>query len=278
MRELISDFLRDYFAFDSKFFRTFRKLLASPGYVSRAYIQGRRVEFLPPFRLYIVVSFVFFLILSMIFQPDIRTDRAEKAAVLDSLMSDTTGPVDLEPIRHRFDHGAEEAISTGALNLQLESDTLPSGEFEYFVQERIEHVMNDPTMFRVVLFRAFSISMFVLLPVFALVLWLFHFRRQPYYAPHVIHSVHFHTLLFVLAAAVMLAAHWAPRVGLSIFARNAGLFYFLAALLYLVVSLHRVYAQSIGRSVWKAVLIAFIYLWVLAMAMLATILGSLLAM
>lgn len=50
---------------DSKFIKTFFLLLLVPGGLSRAFNMGRRARFLPPLRLYVVLSFAFFITLSL---------------------------------------------------------------------------------------------------------------------------------------------------------------------------------------------------------------------
>lgn len=61
----IRHFLNDYFTFDSKISRSFVPLLIKPGFLTSEYIAGRRVRYIPPIRLYLFVSIVFFLVLSM---------------------------------------------------------------------------------------------------------------------------------------------------------------------------------------------------------------------
>ncbi len=47
---------------DSRLWRTLGYLLVKPGRLTREFLDGRRASFLPPFRLYIVISVVFFLV------------------------------------------------------------------------------------------------------------------------------------------------------------------------------------------------------------------------
>ena len=46
---------------DSRVWKTLGYLLARPGLLTREFLDGRRARYLPPFRLYIVISLVFFL-------------------------------------------------------------------------------------------------------------------------------------------------------------------------------------------------------------------------
>lgn len=57
---LLKDFFDTYLSFDSKLFITIRPLLFSPGVLTRDYLDGKRVRFVPPIRLFIFLSFVYF--------------------------------------------------------------------------------------------------------------------------------------------------------------------------------------------------------------------------
>jgi hypothetical protein len=56
--------LDDIFSFDSRASRTLSPLLAKPGFLTIEYFQGRRVHYVPPLRLYLFISIVFFLSLN----------------------------------------------------------------------------------------------------------------------------------------------------------------------------------------------------------------------
>ena len=62
---ILKDFLGGLFSYDSRVNRTLIPLLVKPGYVIEQYLLGRRVYFLPPFRLYLFASLVFFLLLPL---------------------------------------------------------------------------------------------------------------------------------------------------------------------------------------------------------------------
>lgn len=60
--ELVRDAVGDLFELDSRLWRTVIPLLTKPGFLTADYLQGRRARYMPPFRMYLVMSFVFFLI------------------------------------------------------------------------------------------------------------------------------------------------------------------------------------------------------------------------
>lgn len=57
---LFSEVLDTYFNLNSKLFLSIKPLLFKPGQLTLAFIEGKRVSFLPPFRMYIVFSCVSF--------------------------------------------------------------------------------------------------------------------------------------------------------------------------------------------------------------------------
>ena len=59
-------FLNDYFTFDSKIVRSFTPLITKPGFLTEEFLKGRRVRYITPLRMYIFVSIVFFLVLSLL--------------------------------------------------------------------------------------------------------------------------------------------------------------------------------------------------------------------
>ncbi len=61
--ELLSDAFGDLFELDSRIWRTVVPLLLRPGKLTYEYLQGRRACFMPPFRTYLVLSILFFLVL-----------------------------------------------------------------------------------------------------------------------------------------------------------------------------------------------------------------------
>ena len=69
---LIHNFLSDYFTFDSKIFRSYLPLLTKPGFLSLEYLRGKRVKYVPPLRMFIFLSIIFFLILG-VFNSDVET-------------------------------------------------------------------------------------------------------------------------------------------------------------------------------------------------------------
>lgn len=64
-KSFIHEIFNGFFNFDATFWRTLIPLLTSPGKVSRDYIDGKRQRYTNPFRFYLAVSIIFFLLIGL---------------------------------------------------------------------------------------------------------------------------------------------------------------------------------------------------------------------
>jgi len=76
---VIMHLLDDIFSFDSRASRTIFPLLTRPAFLTNEYFAGRRVHYVPPLRLYLFISIIFFLTLKFF----IATDNNKTITVSD---------------------------------------------------------------------------------------------------------------------------------------------------------------------------------------------------
>jgi len=62
LKDLFNEFFGSLFAYDSRIVRTFKVLLFKPGIISKEYVAGKRMRYANPFRFYLSVSIIFFLL------------------------------------------------------------------------------------------------------------------------------------------------------------------------------------------------------------------------
>ncbi|MEM9055955.1 MAG: DUF4286 family protein [Pseudomonadota bacterium] len=62
--ELFRDFIGDLFELDSRLWRSLVPLLFRPGKLTLEYLSGRRVRYTPPLRMYLVLSLLFFVVVT----------------------------------------------------------------------------------------------------------------------------------------------------------------------------------------------------------------------
>ncbi len=92
---LLRDILDDVLNLDSRAVRTLKPLLLRPGFLTIEYFAGRRQRYVPPLRLYVIASLVFFLIASLAFSLDkelavfdVEADPAKKEQVQQEVQQD----------------------------------------------------------------------------------------------------------------------------------------------------------------------------------------------
>jgi hypothetical protein len=124
--ELLRDAVGDLFELDSRLWRTIIPLMFHPGKLTHDYLVGRRARFMPPFRTYLVLSIVFFLVaffdperqLGILYEPEVTTgetvEQQRKTAneirreVLDDLAAEGIH------IPRRQNDGSGPGIDTGS--------------------------------------------------------------------------------------------------------------------------------------------------------------------
>ncbi len=86
LHEMTQEWMEDLFEFDVRIFRTLPTFFFKPGRLTKEYVQGRRVRYVRPLRLYLVASFILFTVLAF---SDVATIEG-----LDG-SSDASPPADL---------------------------------------------------------------------------------------------------------------------------------------------------------------------------------------
>jgi len=81
---VILHLLDDIFSFDSRASRTLWPLIFRPAFLTKEYFAGRRVHYVPPLRLYLFVSIIFFITLGQIIH---FAEDKNKKSIKDSIKS-----------------------------------------------------------------------------------------------------------------------------------------------------------------------------------------------
>lgn len=262
VREFLGDFLQDYFTVDSKFFRSVGMLLWKPGVMTSTFNAGKRVSFIAPFRFYIFVSVAYFFLLAITTRDsDINflkdRDRQPEAQLqlIDSLMADTSLYANRDKLQEEYDKLRKNAeiepdsavSSANTFTFDLNSVEIEGvGGLDDALNERWQRIKQNPEAYKQAIFKAASIGVFFLLPLFALLLMVLHYRRSSFYVNHLVFSVHFHTYMFFVLTIYLLLGVW------SVEARHWLLL--LSMLLYYGMTI-RIISKNWPRRLWKKVLI-----------------------
>lgn len=182
IKDLLGEFSRDYLTFDSKFFSSFIPLLFRPGHLTKEFTNGKRVSFIPPIRLYIFISIVYFFAVS--FETSVNDIQ------VNNTITDSTGQV----------------LKTNGLSITLDPESREAlGEDNFFVKKINSIATMSQNEKRQMVNRAISILMFLLMPYLAMLLGLFYRKKKRYYVEHLIFSFHFHSFYFLLQLIALIA-------------------------------------------------------------------------
>lgn len=118
---LIGDIIADTFDLDGRLFRTIPTLMLTPGRLTRSYLDGRRARYMPPFRLFLVSSLIFFLLSFTLFE----RQGGFKEVILTPPDAVAEEPIDLDDPPPGFEEWLE-----GMENVPVEFDEEQLAEIE----------------------------------------------------------------------------------------------------------------------------------------------------
>src|SRR5688572_22269017 len=206
-KHIIIELIESLTHFDTKFFSTLKALFFKPGLLTKDYIKDKRARYVPPVRLYIFASFVFFFLLSLFSKSDeehpVITRKAATPSPTEVLVDDhSTLDDSIASVSKREHQGNGPTVFlTGQIELQdsmvadLETRTdVTTATIDSMIKARmpergwIEKLLMRQSIrselgliTREAIGHAFlkniGITVFILMPIFALILKLLYVRR-----------------------------------------------------------------------------------------------------
>ncbi len=303
---LVHDFVADISSFDSRILRTARALLFQPGELSLAFREGRTQRYVPPVRLYLFMTLIFFLTLSFagiaLLQLTLQTttvrytaDKSHNVFIvkngvvepMEGFKADDKGNVFLadpdvphKPIPHmKADGSLDQTLTTkpyffarlgsikaapapskflADLDKELKSGTSKTPGLGSWIKEHITRMFKvlatDPAAINGPLTEWIPRVLFVLLPLFAILLAAFYWRqrKQFFFVDHLVFSLNIHTYGFAL---LLIAAGLAQLLPAVVVAEAVA----LVMAIYLFLAMRRFYRQSWLWTSLKFAAIGFFY-------------------
>ncbi|HXB30976.1 MAG TPA: DUF3667 domain-containing protein [Puia sp.] len=291
-RHLIGHFFSDLTHYDSKFFITLKDLLFKPGFLTNEYLAGRRANYLHPIRMYVFVSFLYFLVTLSFNGLESKTEEAiaktaaqnTRNQIADSLrtmlstgeknstggkLKDSiikniltridTGAVHNSDFIFLFDVSYQDLIAFDSAQRLLPEQKREKG-LKPWIYNRWLNTINlygkKGMKLRAVDRTDHFVPklMFILLPLFALLLKLFYDKKKYFYSDHVIFSFHFHTAAFLIFLVFTIFSLLFPS-----FKNDAQNFESLLAIIYLGIALRKTYRQSSFITIIKTIALTLLY-------------------
>jgi hypothetical protein len=250
---------------DSRLWRTLWALIAKPGHLTREFLDGRRARYLPPFRLYLVISVAFFIALgaSPMRGDMIDINMTGPPNVSEQVKQEIASEIAAD-MRKSADAARKSAsgASTAAKDPASFCDGLNyGGPWKATVEPRLragcrKTMLDDGAALRGEMAHNMPRAMFVLLPLVALFMLLLYWRPRRYYVEHLLFFVHTHAALFSVLLIRMLLG---LLPGLDSVLGFLDFALFLYVPWYLYRGMRRNYAQSHALTVGKFVLLGFFY-------------------
>ena len=252
-RELLHEVLEGLTHSDSRLWRTLKFLWFKPGKLTQEFIAGRRVTYLPPFRLYLVLSVIFFLMASLLHSRSVEVIRLDDALAPTGRPHSTSSRVAL---------GVPDCANIGA-----------AADRESYWNKRFRHACEEVTrdngdnMLHAAI-GTMPKAMFIFLPLIAFLHMLLYWRPRHRYAEHLLFFVHLHAFYFsvaiVLIASIEAAQAW-PKLATASDILQTLLGWTLPV--YTLLAMRRVFKRSWPVTTFKAIALFFVYMVVFGMTL-----------
>jgi hypothetical protein len=297
--ELTRDAFGDLFEIDSRLWRTLIPLLIRPGMLTKDYLEGRRARYMPPFRMYLVLSVIFFVVaffdpsddLSLLFEPEPEPTAEEQADIQEERLDEAEQKIDELVAEGRLSEEkareAREAINDGptftlygdgteeGFNIKYDEETgkctatgqdkLPEWIRKRLTPERLEGMCeriaaDEGKTFGALLLDNIPVALIVLLPFMALVLKGLYPLSRRYFVEHLLFFVHFHAFFFLILTLQILFSRIAS---VAFIPEPISVLVIVAASFYIPVYLYkamrRVYGQGHLLTLTKYIALSVAY-------------------
>ena len=223
---------------DGRIWQTLRLLLLRPGELSRQYFANQRSRFLPPLRLYLIISVACFGLLALGLQGGEGGQSVQ--FVVDAGDCESVGS-DIPGLQPRLQAACRQIVAGKGGQLgQLFLAALPR-------------------------------AMFLFLPVIAAFMMLFYWMPRRFYVEHLVFFVHNHSAVYIGMALLVLVGLLPFLDPVSGWIKAA---FFLWALVYLYRAMRRFYQQGRWLTGVKLVALGGLYVAALMAMMALTLLYS----
>ena len=250
LRDLAGEFTREILSWDSRLWRTLLPLLFRPGFLTVEFFQGHRARYVAPLRLYLIISFVLFLALSL----------GAGGEVSLSTSAQPPGPEGVTAPATTGSAGNAEADTV--ISLSLADDDSPQWlqSLEQRLERNAQRAQTEPGSFMDLLLEYLPQLMFLLLPLFALLIQLCYLMSPFHYLQHLVFALHFHSYAYLLYLfAALIEGFGAHGDGLLL----------LVLMAYLPLALKRVYGSGTLGALLRSLLIFLCYALLLALGLAA---------
>ena len=275
MKEVAGDVTHSLLHLDSRVWRTLKLLVRRPGELTREFIAGRHQLYIPPFRLYLAVSILYFALQALLPDANLFGTDAQGNTVYAPVTVDMPDEIrrELEAEGVPTTTPADPAAARSNCEISIGTDPRWDG-LEATLRRACTQMRADGGKRFAEHFAATAPKlMFVFLPLMAAVARLFYWNPRRLYAEHLVLFLHNHAFTFltlgVSSSVSAISELPLPLVGFIDLVNVALTFY---AVWYVFRSMRVVYGQGRLATTVKFLAIGMIYFVLLGITLLAGLL------
>lgn len=269
---LVSEFFINYFSFDTKFVRSIKPFIILPGFLTVRFNEGKRVSYVNPLRLYLIISVIFFFLSTLLVQnsfSDISIGNGNQD-LNAAVQGDSIPTVVDSAVISKWeiftnvleDETLNDQQALDSLQTVTEININPDSWLGPLAFRQLRKVARkDFDVFAVYVVQNMPIMMFLLLPLFALILKILYIRHKHLYVNHLIHGIHLHAFAFLLFTVTLLT-HLLINLDDLLVVWAIVLLQFLIHI-YVLLSLKKVYKQGWLKTIFKLFILSNVYGFVL---------------
>lgn len=284
LRRMLMEVMDDQLSLNSTLPRTIGALLFRPGHLTAEYVQGRIMRYVPPFRLYLVTSVLFFVLLPVVadvnrIADEVATeseqDEARERAQDSARIAAQEGRADsararvgalrpgevpkgegmappLPPVPAKPDSGRMDVNLAISDTSKVPGWLMPLNRRLQRTEDRLKSMPPREALRTglAALEENAPKGVFLMMPLFAFILKLLYVRRKRFYVEHFVFALHVHAMAFVLFTVGMLAGPDTPLPGILA----------MWMVLYVFLAMKKVYGQGIIRTFLKFSALAGAYM------------------
>lgn len=211
VKEIFGDLL-DSINLDIRMINTLIPFFTKPGYLTEEYFNGRRKRYVPPMRMYMFVSIVFFFLVQYTSSDEIKdnivkVDDTEQSA---SRIKIGTNPQKEENVVTKDSLYESDDITLDNLDKEsiekIKEEALKDSTTTEWEKQLVVGGLNavdKKDLFFDKFLKNVSYVLFLLMPFFALILAMILWKSKMLYIKHLIFSINFHSFIFGLSSIVM---------------------------------------------------------------------------
>ena len=191
-RHLVFHFFEDLTHYENSFWRSIKYLIFRPSFLTKEYLDGKRKSYLDPIRLYIFISFITFFTISLF-------PEKENSHGLKITPETTTEKDSVNFINKKYSSVAALDSIQQSNNPETHLNTL-----EYWLLKKVIIINTTNSnqeiaeKFQNSFVHNFPKVLFIYMPIFALVMWVFNNKKKWIYFDHAILTLHYFSFLLLL--------------------------------------------------------------------------------